>query len=336
MEMSRVRLPLFPTSTTGRWCRSLELDEARRNWASGKGDLGRVLDLEQGHLRRWVEQQAAAGLDLVTDGEMWRDADGIWLIRWLEGVRLERNPATGRPRARCAGPLARRASLAGDRLRQLLTFSSAPLKLSLPGPHFLLRLFDDPAGPEDASDAALEVGRALLDLLKEEARELCAAGVAMLVLDETTPSFTGMDALPQTLGLVNGVTDLLHEVSAVRTVIRLGEDPGPCPPEWVQGLRASQLELGRALAVHDVLPHLGGKELGVAVVDLCPSGEVMQEQQVAELSSLMEAVGSDKIFLTARGDAVGAPFAAPPREDLLQGKLEMLARTALELRQHAM
>jgi 5-methyltetrahydropteroyltriglutamate--homocysteine methyltransferase len=151
-----------------------------------------------------VREQETAGIDIVTDGEQSR-RHFVWgFVEGLEGIDFSRLVTIGIRADRykadvptVVGPVRRRGSIHAGEARFLRAATGRPVKLTLPGPMTIVDTIHD---AHYGSRAAL--GRALAALINEEARELEAAGVDVIQLDE--PAFNvymdevrdwGIDAL---------------------------------------------------------------------------------------------------------------------------------------------
>ena len=136
-----------------------------------------------------VREQETAGIDIVTDGEQSR-RHFVWgFVEGLEGIDFSRLVTIGIRADRykadvptVVGPVRRRGSIHGAEARFLRGATGRPIKLTLPGPMTIVDTIHD---AHYGSRAAL--GRALAALINEEARELEAAGVDVIQLDE--PAF---------------------------------------------------------------------------------------------------------------------------------------------------
>jgi 5-methyltetrahydropteroyltriglutamate--homocysteine methyltransferase len=136
-----------------------------------------------------LKEQEAAGIDIVTDGEQFRQhfvhgflekLDGIdWSRRVTMGIRADRYKAEV---PIVVGPVGRRIPVHLDEVRWARAHTDRRLKFTLPGPMTIVdTLADEHYG--DRERLAMEFAR----LINEEARDLVAAGLDVLQLDE--PAF---------------------------------------------------------------------------------------------------------------------------------------------------
>ncbi len=180
---------MLKTTIAGSLPKPAWLATPRTLWAPWRLD-GAALDEGRGDaVRLAVREQEQAGIDIVTDGEQAR-RHFVWgFVEGLEGIDFGRLVTIGiradRYRAEVptvTGPVRRRAPIHAEDARRLRAATTQPIKLTLPGP---MTIVDTVHDAHYGSRAAL--GRALAQLLNEEARELAALGVDVIQLDE--PAF---------------------------------------------------------------------------------------------------------------------------------------------------
>jgi 5-methyltetrahydropteroyltriglutamate--homocysteine methyltransferase len=142
-------------------------------------------------VRLSIDDQLSAGLDRITDGEMGRVDFNLGFyehIRNLEPIPVSRRwgaPAHDqRDRYRAVGPLAAPRGLGTvAEYRRLREYTSAPIKMAVPGPFTLSGCID--GGAFYSGRGA--VTAALVPIVNAELKALVAAGVDFIALDE--PSF---------------------------------------------------------------------------------------------------------------------------------------------------
>jgi 5-methyltetrahydropteroyltriglutamate--homocysteine methyltransferase len=157
-------------------------------------------------IRRCVEAQEEAGVDLPTDGELARDNFYSFVADKLDGVRLmslaemlehveDREgfeglldtldvPATAIRNPTCTGRLRRREALAEEEAAFLKTLTHRPVKVTLPGPYILTRALWVPELTRGVYASKEELGEDVVAMLQEEVAGLCRLGVGMIQLDE--------------------------------------------------------------------------------------------------------------------------------------------------------
>jgi 5-methyltetrahydropteroyltriglutamate--homocysteine methyltransferase len=194
------RLPLFPVTVVGSWPRPRWLLDAAKSRAANFNELQ-----DQATLLA-IKYQEDAGVDVISDGEQRRDNFYSFIADRLEGVRLMTMadlleyvedkaafenllsaldvPAFAIRNPTVVGRIARRKPLATDDLRFLRKHTRRPVKVTLPGPYLLSRS----TWVKGLSESTYPDGDSLADdiiaVLREELKELAAAGVEFLQFDE--------------------------------------------------------------------------------------------------------------------------------------------------------
>jgi 5-methyltetrahydropteroyltriglutamate--homocysteine methyltransferase len=157
-------------------------------------------------VRRCVELQVEAGVDIVVDGEHRRDNFYSFLTEKVEGTRLmslaemldtveDKSgfeeilstldvPASSIRNPTCTGRLSRREPLAVDELRFVRSLTDRPVKVTLPGPYLLTRAMWVGAFSSEAYADKAEMGGDVVRILREELRDLAEAGAAFVQFDE--------------------------------------------------------------------------------------------------------------------------------------------------------
>jgi methionine synthase II (cobalamin-independent) len=197
---------MFSVTQVGSWPRSPALLRALRDKQKGRmtrAEFDRIADDE---IRRCVQLQVEAGIDIVVDGEHRRDNFYSFVTDKLDGTQLMSLaemldtvddkasfeemlstldvPASAIKNPTCVGKLARREPLAVNELRFVQSLTDKPVKITLPGPYLLTRSMwvGDFSGKvyADKTDMADDI----VGLLREELLELRAAGADFVQFDE--------------------------------------------------------------------------------------------------------------------------------------------------------
>jgi 5-methyltetrahydropteroyltriglutamate--homocysteine methyltransferase len=136
-----------------------------------------------------LKDQEAAGIDIVTDGEQSRQHFVHGFLERIEGIDFDRRVTIGiradRYKAEVptvTGPLARRGPIHVEEVRWAHAHTERRLKFTIPGPMTIVDTLAD-AHYRDRPRLAFAFAR----IINEEARELVAAGLDVLQLDE--PAF---------------------------------------------------------------------------------------------------------------------------------------------------
>jgi 5-methyltetrahydropteroyltriglutamate--homocysteine methyltransferase len=158
-------------------------------WAPWVLPPERLLEGQRDAVLVALAEQEAAGIDIVTDGEQGRQHFVHGFLAHVEGVDFARRVTIGiradRYKAEVptvVGTIRRRGGVHSEEARFARAHTRRPLKFTLPGPMTIVDTLAD-EHYRDRARLAMEFAR----LLNEEARELVAAGVNVVQLDE--PAF---------------------------------------------------------------------------------------------------------------------------------------------------
>src|SRR5215467_10313636 len=136
-----------------------------------------------------LRDQETAGIDVVTDGEQSRQHFVHGFLERLEGIDFDKRVTIGIRADRytaevptVTGPVARRVPVHLEEVRWARAHTDRRLKFTIPGPMTIV----DTLADEHYRDRA-RLAYAFARVINEEARELVAAGLDVLQLDE--PAF---------------------------------------------------------------------------------------------------------------------------------------------------
>lgn len=179
---------LFPTSTAGSLPKPSWLAEPEQLWSPWKLTDSTLIQGKQDALLVSLQQQLAAGIDIVSDGEQTRQHFVTTFIEHLDGVDFA-NRATVKIRNRyeasvptVVGAVSRPQSVFAKDAKFLRQHTDKPIKWALPGPMTMIdTLSDQYYGSRE------KLAWEFATLLNQEAKELEAAGVDIIQFDE--PAF---------------------------------------------------------------------------------------------------------------------------------------------------
>jgi 5-methyltetrahydropteroyltriglutamate--homocysteine methyltransferase len=168
-------------------------------------------DLERGKRDAalvWMSEQEAAGIDVVTNGEQFREHFVHGFLKHIEGIDWNKMTTMGIRDNRydaqvptVTGKLRRARKVHSDEVAFTRAHTRSELKFTLPGPMTICDTIAD-----EHYGRRADMAMAFADLLNEEARELAALGVDLLQFDE--PAFNvfmedvrewGIDALQRAI-----------------------------------------------------------------------------------------------------------------------------------------
>jgi methionine synthase II (cobalamin-independent) len=197
---------MFDVTQVGSWPRSRTLLRAlrdRRNGAMSREAFDAVADDE---IRRCVQLQLDAGVDIVVDGEHRRDNFYSFITEKLDGTQLMSLaemldvledktgfeemldtldvPASAIRNPTCVGKVSRREPLVADDLRFVRQLTDKPVKVTLPGPYLLTRSMWVTAYSKAGYGDKTEMADDVVQILRDELAELEAMGAAFVQFDE--------------------------------------------------------------------------------------------------------------------------------------------------------
>jgi len=223
-----------------------------------------------------IRAQEAAGLDIITDGEIRRESYSNRFATALEGVDLD-NPGTALDRSghpnpvpRIVGRIRRKHPVEVEDLLFLRKHTRKPVKMTLPGPFTMSQQAqNDFYASEEA--AAMDYAAAL----NEEIRDLFAAGADIVQLDEpymqARPEKArqyGLKALNRALDGVGGTT-AVHICFGYAAIIHERPSGYSFLPELAAcGCRQVSVETAQSGLDCAVLAKLDGKKIMVGCIDL--------------------------------------------------------------------
>src|SRR5207342_151108 len=236
-----------------------------------------------------IRAQEAAGLDIITDGEMRRESYSNHFATALDGVDID-NPGTALDRSghpnpvpRIAGPIVRPQPVGVRDVEFLKANTDHVVKMTVPGPFTMSQQAQNDHYPDVAS-AALAYAAAV----NAEIKDLHAAGADLVQIDEpymqARPEAAreyGLTALNAALDGVTGRT-AVHICFGYAAIIHERPEGYSFLPE-LAGCSADQISIETAQSKLDlgVLADLAGKTIILGVVDLS-TPEVETPEVVAE------------------------------------------------------
>jgi 5-methyltetrahydropteroyltriglutamate--homocysteine methyltransferase len=199
---------LLPTTVVGSYSVPEWLERAKGDFHEGRISKTSLNEIYETAIKAALKDQERAGIDIVSDGELRRDNDIDYFLERMPGIEL---PKLAKVHYYDYYDAAVRAPLpapeVGEGLRLVNDFSftreqtDRPIKFSFTGPFSLAKRIRN-EGYAVPDELVLDIARHL----NREARELAAAGAALLQIDE--PFLAGYpEAVPLVVKAVNLVVD---------------------------------------------------------------------------------------------------------------------------------
>ena len=330
---------LFPTSTAGSLPKPSWLAEPEQLWSPWKLTDSTLVQGKQDALLVSLQQQLAAGIDIVSDGEQTRQHFVTTFIEHLDGVDFA-NRATVKIRNRyeasvptVVGAVSRPQSVFAKDAKFLRQHTDKPIKWALPGPMTMIDTLSDQyygSGEKLAWEFAT--------LLNQEAKELEAAGVDIIQFDE--PAFNVF------FDEVNdwGIAALERAIEGLKcdTAVHICYGYGiKANTDWKQTLGSEwrqyeaifpklqqsaidmvSLECQNSRVPMELIELIRGKKVMVGAIDVATHQIETPEQVAATLHKALQFVDAKNLY-----PCTNCGMAPLPRH-VAQGKLSALAQGA--------
>jgi 5-methyltetrahydropteroyltriglutamate--homocysteine methyltransferase len=304
-------------------------------------------ELEAGKRRavtEWIRHQEEAGIDVLTDGEVFRKHFVHTFLEGIEGIDQNVKTVMGIRDNRydlevptVTGPVTRPKPVHVDEFRFVRGLTDRPLKFTLPGPMTICDTIAD-AHYGKRADMAM----AFAELLNAEAKELVAAGADVIQFDEPAFNVFFDDVNEWGIATLERAIEGLDCTTAVHICYGYGIEENirwkeTLGDEWRQyerifpALNASKvdqisLECASSHVPHSVMGILKDKVLMVGSVAVTPD-KVETPQEVAEtIRSAMQYVDPERILPCTNCGMTPIPY------DIALAKLHSLAAGAAIVR----
>jgi 5-methyltetrahydropteroyltriglutamate--homocysteine methyltransferase len=281
-----------------------------------------------------IRAQEAAGLDIVTDGEIRRESYSNRFATALDGVDID-NPGTALDRSghpnpvpRIVGPVRRKHAVEVEDVRFLRAHTNRPIKMTVPGPFTMAQQAQNDYYPTEEA-AALDYAVAV----NGEIRDLFAVGADIVQVDEpymqARPEKArqfGLKALNRALEGITGTT-AVHICFGYAAIIHQRPSGYSFLPELV-GCPVQQVSIETAQAGLDcsVLAKLGGKQVMVGCLDLNDPTIETPETVVQRIKRALAYLKPEQVIL-----APDCGMKYLPR-DVAVGKMKAMVEAARLLR----
>jgi 5-methyltetrahydropteroyltriglutamate--homocysteine methyltransferase len=262
------------------------LAEPERLWAPWRLGPEHLAEGQRDAVLVALKEQEAAGIDVVTDGEQTRQHFVHGFLEGLDGIDFGRRVTIGiradRYRAEVptvTGPLRRRRPAHLEDVRWARAHTERRLKFTIPGPMTIVDTLAD-EHYRDRARLAMEFAR----IINEEARDLVAAGLDVLQLDEPAFNVYMDDVASWGLAALERATEGLACATAIHICYGYGIDANiawkrSLGPEWRQyektfpllaqsRIDQVSLECASSRVPIELLGLLAGKDVAVGCIDV--------------------------------------------------------------------
>lgn len=281
-----------------------------------------------------IQAQRAAGLDILTDGEIRRESYSNHFATALDGLDLD-NPGNALDRSghpnpvpRIVGPIRRTGPIQVDDLRFLRAHTDRPIKITVPGPFTMSQQAQNDFYP-DLESAAMDYAAAV----NAEIRDLHAAGADIVQIDEpymqARPEDArayGLQALNAALDGITGTT-VVHICFGYAAIIHERPEGYSFLPE-LAGCSADQISIETAQSELDlgVLADLSGKTILLGVINLSDPAVESTELVAARVRRAFAHTTPDRLVIATDCGMKYLPRASA------DGKMRAMAEAAALLR----
>ena len=281
-----------------------------------------------------IRAQEAAGLDIITDGEIRRESYSNRFATALEGIDID-NPGSALDRSghpnpvpRIVGKIRRRHAVEVQDLLFLKKHTEKRVKMTVPGPFTMSQQAQNDFYPTLES-AAMDYAAAV----NEEIRDLFAAGADVVQIDEpymqARPEKArqyGLKALDRALDGITGTT-AVHICFGYAAVIHQRPSGYSFLPELAQcGCKQVSIETAQSNLDCKVLEELEGKHVMVGCLDLSDMNVETPEVVAARIRRALPFISPERVIL-----APDCGMKYLPRE-VADGKLRSMVKAAEILR----
>lgn len=335
---------MLMTTTVGSLPKPGWLAETQKLWPAWRLE-GR--ELARGKARaaaEWIVHQEEAGLDIVTDGEMFRIHFVHGLLEHIEGIDWGKKTPMGIRDNRytvdvptVTGPVSRPVPVHREEARFVRGKTRRKLKFTLPGPMTICDTIAD-AHYGRRSDMAM----AFADILNAEARELAAIGVDVIQFDEPAFNVFMADVKEWGIAALHRAIDGLDATTAVHICYGYGIEENlrwkdTLGREWRQyeeifpALNASRidqvsLECADSKVPPSLMSLLKDKELMVGVVAVTPDRVETPEEVAGVIRTAMAYVDPERLLPCSNCGMTPIPY------ETALGKIQSIAAGAALVR----
>ncbi len=334
---------LFPTSTAGSLPKPSWLAEPEKLWSPWKLNGEDLIRGKQDALRVSLQEQLKTGIDIVGDGEQTRQHFVTTFIEHLNGVDFEKREVVKiRDRYDASvptvvGPVSRPNSVFVDDAKFLRKQTDKPIKWALPGPMTMVDTLYD-AHYKSRGKLAWEFAK----ILNEEAKELEAAGVNIIQIDEPAFNVFFDDVNEWGITCLERAIEGLQCETAVHICYGYGIKANTdwkktLGSEWRQyeevfpklqqsNIDMISLECHNSCVPMELLELLRGKKVMVGAIDVANNTIETAEEVAATLREALKYVDADKLYPCTNCGM------APLSREVARGKLKALSAGAAIVR----
>lgn len=253
-----------------------------------------------------IREQEAAGIDIVTDGEMRRESYSNRFATALDGVDIDnpgqaptRTPGKTQPVPRVVGPIRRRHPVEVRDLQFLRAHTDRMVKITVPGPFTMAQQCQDDYYRDEAA-LALDFAA----VVNDEIRDLFAAGADVVQIDEPYLQSRPDKARAFAIGAINRALQGVSGTTAIHTCFGYAQFIRNKPVGYpflaeLDGTTALQISIETAQPRLDcaVLAGLPGKTIMLGVIDLADANAEAPETVAGRIRQALAHVPASRIVV---------------------------------------
>jgi 5-methyltetrahydropteroyltriglutamate--homocysteine methyltransferase len=335
---------MLTTTIAGSLPKPAWLAEPERLWAPWRVPAERLVEAQRDAVLAALKDQEAAGIDVVTDGEQSRQHFVHGFVERLHGIDFGKRVTIGiradRYKAEVptvTGPITRPAPVHVDEVRWARAHTERRLKFTIPGPMTIVDTLAD-EHYRDRARLAMDFAR----VINEEAKELVAAGLDVLQLDEPAFNVYMDDVASWGIEALHRAVDGLRCTTAVHICYGYGIKANvdwkkTLGGEWRQYERTFpllaksridqvSLECANSRVPLELLELLRGKDVMAGVIDVASLTVETPEQVADTIRQVLRHVEPARLFPCTNCGMVPLP------RDVARGKLRALGAGAALVR----
>ncbi len=331
---------MYTTTIAGSLPKPSWLAQPEKLWAPWRLEGEELAQGQRDAALVWMSEEEAAGIDIVTNGEQFREHFVHGFLKHVSGIDWERMTTMGIRDNRydadvptVTGPVSRQGSVHGEEVAFCRRHTKAGFKFTLPGPMTICDTIAD-AHYGRRADMAM----AFAELLNQEARELEALGVDVIQFDEPAFNVFMRDVNEWGIAALEKAAEGLKCRTAVHICYGYGIQQNldwkeTLGSEWRQyeeifpAINASRinqvsLECANSRVPMSLIGLLPDKQVMVGAIDVASFEAETPEQVAAVIREAGKYIASEQIMPCTNCGMVPLP------RDLAQRKLEALGAGA--------
>jgi 5-methyltetrahydropteroyltriglutamate--homocysteine methyltransferase len=335
---------MLETTIAGSLPKPKWLAEPEKLWAAWRFEGEDLRRAQERAAVEWLKNQEDAGIDIVTDGEQFRIHFVHGFLEQIEGIDWGKKTTMGIRDNRyvvqvptVTGSVSRPQPVHLDEVRFIRSQTTRKLKFTLPGPMTICDTIAD-----DYYMKRADMAMAFAEILNEEVRELAAAGVDVIQLDEPAFNVFMDDVKEWGIEALNRVVEGLSCTTAVHICYGYGIEENlrwksTLGDEWRQyeeifpvlndsHIDQVSLECAESRVPLSLMALLKDKDILVGAVAVTPDRVETPKEVADTIRAALQYVDAERLYPCTNCGMTPIPY------DIALGKLNSLAAGAALVR----